>query len=204
MLRSFTILFGWLLIIEGQAMAKTEEAIFAMGCFWCGESEFRDHKTNQTFPGIENIRVGYACGTLPNPTYENHPGYIEAVKVTYNPDVITYAQLLDIFWRNVDPFDEEGQFCDKGDPYKAVIFTKDETQSKLAEASKLDAQKKLGKNVVTEIKPYTTFYDAEEYHQNYKAKNPLRYKYYRWNCGRDARLKEVWGQVSSSHEKNAG
>lgn len=174
---------------------KQAQAVFAMGCFWCAESEFRDHQTNNFIPGVLDLTVGYAGGTTPNPTYENHKGYKEAVKITYDPSVITYAKLLDIFWRNIDPFDAKGQFCDKGDPYTAVVFFNDEAQKREAENSKASVETQLKKAIVTEITPQTTFFAAEAYHQNYKAKNPARYQYYRWRCGRDARLKEIWGEI---------
>ena len=171
---------------------KTEEAIFAMGCFWCGESEFRGHENNQMLPGILSLRVGYAGGTKPNPTYHDHEGYKEAVKIVYDPAIISYDQLMDIFWHNVDVFDEKGQFCDKGFPYTSVIFFKTDEQKRIAHEKKDSVQKILTGEIATEIIPYTSFYDAEEYHQNYKSKNPIRYKYYRWNCGRDQRLKKIW------------
>lgn len=174
------------------SILASEEAIFAMGCFWCAESEFRDHESNKLLPGITALRVGYAGGTNPNPTYESHEGYKEAVKITYDPDVISYDKLLTIFWHNVDPFDAKGQFCDKGFPYTAAIFYKNNAQKVQALASKSQIEKQLNKAVVTEIIPYTTFYDAEEYHQEYKTKNPTRYTYYRWRCGRDARLKAIY------------
>jgi len=171
---------------------QTQEAIFAMGCFWCGESEFRNPQTNEPLPGILSIRVGYAGGTMANPTYENHQGYKEAVKIVFSPTIISYEQLLDIFWHNVDPFDGIGQFCDRGYAYTSVIYGENDAQMNTAEASKEQIEMKLEKLVATEIKPKTTFVDAEEYHQNYKHKNPLRYKYYRWSCGRDQRLEEIW------------
>jgi len=179
---------------------KKEIAIFAMGCFWCGESEFRDHTTGAPLPGIISLRVGYAGGTHPHPTYESHQGYKEAVKIEFDPTIISYEKLLDIFWHNVDPFDAKGQFCDKGFPYTSVIYYHGDTQKKAALSSQKNTQKVLGKETVTELIPATTFYDAEEYHQNYKEKNPVRYKFYRWNCGRDQRLKEVWGGAKSSNE----
>lgn len=179
---------------------KKEVAIFAMGCFWCGESEFRDHASGKLLPGIISLRVGYAGGTRPNPTYENHEGYKEAVKVEFDPTVISYEKLLDIFWHNVDPFDLKGQFCDKGFPYTSVIYAHNDAQKSAALSSLKNTQKLLGKEIATEILPATTFYDAEEYHQNYKEKNPVRYKFYRWNCGRDQRLKEIWGGSKSSDE----
>ncbi len=178
--------------------ALTEEAIFAMGCFWCGESEFRDHESNEPLPGIISLRVGYAGGTTPNPTYQNHKGYKEAVKVIFDPKIISYDKLLDIFWNNVDPLDEKGQFCDKGFAYTSVIFYNGDDQKAIAEASKIKATEHLKQEIKTELTLKTTFYDAEEYHQNYKIKNPLRYKYYRWNCGRDQRLREVWGNLDKN------
>jgi peptide-methionine (S)-S-oxide reductase len=174
-------------------------AIFAMGCFWCGESEFRDHTTGNPLPGILSLRVGYAGGTQPNPTYESHTGYKEAVKIEFDPSTISYEKLLDIFWHNVDPVDAKGQFCDKGFPYTSVIYYQD-SQKEAALASLKNTQKILGQEIATELIPATTFYDAEEYHQDYKKKNPIRYRYYRWNCGRDQRLKDVWGGSKSSDE----
>jgi peptide-methionine (S)-S-oxide reductase len=177
------------------------EAIFAMGCFWCGESEFRDHETNKPLKGIISIRVGYAGGTKPNPTYHSHEGYKEALKITYDPSVISYDQLLDIFWHNIDPFDADGQFCDKGFPYTAVIFFKDSEQKAKAEVTRDKIQAELKQEISTALIPYTTFYDAEEYHQDYKDKNPIRYKFYRWNCGRDQRLEEIWGAIARHDSK---
>lgn len=177
------------------------DAIFAMGCFWCGETEFRDHQTHALLPGITDIKVGYAGGTKPNPTYENHEGYKEAVKVTYDPTVISYEKLLDIFWHNVDLFDADGQFCDRGYPYTAVIYTMNAKQALLAEQSKKDMEKRFDKPVAVPIVAYTTFFDAEEYHQNYQSKNPVRYKYYRWNCGRDQRLKQIWDKEKTDDEQ---
>lgn len=185
---------------EGEAMKptmKTQEAIFGMGCFWCGAAAFADHDTNVKLPGIMAIRSGYTGGTSTNPTYPAHEGHVEAVKVVFNPDIISYNEVLDIFWHNIDPFDGKGQFCDKGDPYKAVIFYKDDDQKKQASDSKKAVTKQLGKQVVTEIKEATPFYDAEDYHQDYKSKNPLRYKVYRWNCGRDQRLGEIWNKTKN-------
>lgn len=172
---------------------ETQEAIFAMGCFWCGESEYRDPKTHEPIPGVIDVKVGYAGGTVPNPTYENHPGYKEALKITFNPEVISYEKLLDIFWHNVDFTDADGQFCDRGFPYTSAIYYMNESQKEAAERSKDALKVQFDKPIVTEIFPYTTFYTAEDYHQNYKSKNPVRYKYYRWNCGRDKKLKEIWG-----------
>jgi peptide-methionine (S)-S-oxide reductase len=172
---------------------NADEAIFAMGCFWCGESEFRDHETNEPLPGIKSIRVGFAGGTIKNPTYKHHPEYKEAVKIDFDPSVISYSKLLDIFWHNVDLFDAQGQFCDKGFPYTSVIFFENSQQQTESQESKANIEKQMHKKAVTEIISATTFYDAEEYHQNYSNKNPVKYSYYRWNCGRDQRLKEIWG-----------
>lgn len=182
--------------MSAHSNTKTEEAVFAMGCFWCGESEFRDHKTGEPYPGILSLRVGYVGGTLLNPTYHNHEGYKEGVKIVYDPSIISFDKLSDIFWHNIDPFDAKGQFCDKGFPYTSAIFYTTESQQESSKKKKAEFQNALKKEIVTEIIPFTTFHDAEEYHQNYKAKNPIRYKYYRWNCGRDARLTEVWGKTS--------
>lgn len=190
-LASMAIFIG-LLFTPPLYAEETMDAIFAMGCFWCGETEFRDHLSHAFLPGITNIRVGYAGGTKPNPTYESHEGYKEALKVTYDPSIISYEKLLDIFWHNVDLFDADGQFCDKGYPYTAVIYTQNAQQQSEAAQSKKEIEKLFDKPVDVPIVTYTTFYDAEEYHQNYQAKNPARYKYYRWSCGRDQRLKQIW------------
>lgn len=179
---------------ESQGKAG-QEAVFAGGCFWCMQPPF------EKLPGVVSVTAGYAGGTKPNPTYEEvsagGTGYLESVKVVYDPSKISYSQLLDVFWHNIDPLDPSGQFCDKGNQYLSVIFYADDAQKKLAEASeqKISAQFQ-GQTVYTQIRPLTTFYPAEEYHQDYYRKNPLRYKFYRANCGRDRRLKEVWGASS--------
>jgi peptide-methionine (S)-S-oxide reductase len=167
---------------------KQEIAIFAMGCFWCGESEFRDH-----VKGIISISVGYAGGTKPNPTYESHEGYKEAVKIVFDPSVTSYSELLEIFWHHIDPEDTEGQFCDRGFAYAATIFVNGSKQKSGAQRTKKEIECKLGMRIETDIIAATTFYEAEEYHQNYKSKNPIRYKYYRWGSGRDQRLEDLWG-----------
>lgn len=192
-----TLLMGFF-IMPGNGLAQVDTkatlatAVFAGGCFWCMEVPF------DTLPGVLKTISGYTGGHLDNPTYEavsnGDTGHYETIEVTYDPRVINYEKLLDVFWRNIDPFDNEGQFCDKGDQYKSVIFYQDETQKNLAEASKLGISKKLGgKKIVTEIKPAGKFYPAEDYHQDYYLKNPYRYKFYRYTCGRDRRLKQVWG-----------
>lgn len=171
---------------------NTDTAIFAMGCFWCAESEFEE------LDGVLEVVSGYAGGTVANPTYENHPGYKEAIKITYDANKISYKELLDVFWRNVDPFDANGQFCDKGFAYTSAIFYQTDSeleqaqQSKQETTEKLRAKNKLTSDIATEIIKATTFYNAEDYHQDYKKKNPVRYNFYRWNCGRDKRLREIW------------
>jgi peptide-methionine (S)-S-oxide reductase len=132
---------------------------------------------------------------LPNPTYSgNHQGHFEAVEVTYDPAIVDYAELLDVFWKNVDPFDNQGQFCDKGPSYRSAIFPGSESEKVLAEQSKAKVAARFsGQTVYTEIRDRGQFWPVEEYHQDYYLKNPVRYKYYRWNCGRDQRLEQLWG-----------
>ncbi len=167
--------------------AETKTAIFAGGCFWCVEDAF------DKVDGVTGTVSGYAGGTTPNPTYGSHEGYVEALRVTYDPSKVTYAKLLDHYWHNVDPFDPAGQFCDKGPAYRTVVFVSDDAEKTLAEASKQQIAKRFNETVATEIKPVTTFYDAEDYHQNYHTVNPVSYKYYKWRCGRAERLAEIWG-----------
>jgi len=171
--------------------AETETATFASGCFWCSQSDFDKVK------GIIKTTVGYTGGPLLNPTYEQvsngGTGHYESIQVVFDPKQISYEKLLDVFWHNVDPTNANGQFCDVGDQYRAVIFYHNEAQKKLA----LESKEKLlqsgrFKNIVTQILPATTFYPAEEYHQKYYQKNPIRYKFYRYRCGRDKRLKKLW------------
>lgn len=169
-----------------------EIAIFSGGCFWCTEETFED------LPGVISVVSGYTGGHTKNPTYEQvsgeKTGHKEAVQITFDPSKITYEQLLDKYWHNVDPFNASGQFCDIGDSYKAVIFYTTDEQKKQAEASKRAVEERLKKPIVTEIQPASTFYPAEEYHQKFAKKNPLRYSFYRYSCGRDDRLKDVWGE----------
>jgi peptide-methionine (S)-S-oxide reductase len=166
-----------------------EEAIFAGGCFWCMEEAFAN------VPGVLERSSGFCGGEIPNPTYEHHPGYVESVKITYDPRKVTYDQLLSIYWRNIDPFDDRGQFCDKGEAYKAVIFYLNDNQKNKAEESLKKVTELLKRPVATKILPATQYYPAEEYHQHYAMKNPIRYHFYRTTCGRDHRLKEVWQDV---------
>ena len=171
---------------------QTKSAIFAGGCFWCMEKPF--DKTE----GVISTTSGYSGGEQTNPTYEQVSSgttdHLEAIKIEYDPSKISYQQLLEIFWKNVDPFDANGQFCDKGPQYRTAIFYGDEKEKSLADVSKKTVAEKLGKQVETMVLPAKTFYPAEDYHQDYYKKNPLRYKFYRYNCGRDARLKAVWGK----------
>ena len=173
-------------------VAIAAKATFAGGCFWCIESDF------EKLAGVTNVVSGFTGGTLKNPTYNgNHDGHYEAVEVTYDPEKVSYQQLLDHFWVNIDPFDPRGQFCDKGFSYLSAIFVANETVRRLAENSR---QKVIAqfpdKKVVTPILDAKTFYPIqgkESYHQDYYKNNPLKYKFYRYRCGRDERLKEIWG-----------
>lgn len=173
------------------ADTATATAIFAGGCFWCVESDF------DRIPGVLKTVSGYTGGTLKDPTYHQvsagGTGHREAVQITYDPAKVTYSQLLTAFWHSVDPTDGGGQFCDRGESYRSAVFVTDETQRRLAEASKRTAAQELGKDVATTIEGAQTFYPAEDYHQDYYRKNPIRYKFYRWNCGRDQEVEEVWG-----------
>jgi peptide-methionine (S)-S-oxide reductase len=169
-----------------------ETAIFAGGCFWCVEQAF------DAVDGVVETTSGYIGGTVDDPTYEQvsagGTGHAEAVRVRYDPAKVTYAALLDTFWHNVDPLDAGGQFCDRGDSYRSAIFVADAAQKKAAEASKTAVEKRLGKTVATEIVPATEFYPAEGYHQDYYRKNPARYKFYKWSCGRAQRLEALRGE----------
>ncbi|WOD41878.1 peptide-methionine (S)-S-oxide reductase MsrA [Nodosilinea sp. E11] len=174
--------------------ANLATATFAGGCFWCMEGPF-DH-----LDGVVSTTSGYTGGTKVNPTYNEvssgGTGHVEAVEVVYDPNQVSYETLLEVFWQNVDPVDSRGQFCDKGSQYQAKIFAHDDQQQTLAEQSKaaLSRQAQFQKTpIVTAIEPAQTFYPAEDYHQDYYLKHPLRYKYYRTACGRDRRLAEVWG-----------
>jgi peptide-methionine (S)-S-oxide reductase len=177
---------------KGEAPLAT--AIFAGGCFWCMEPPF------DALPGVVSTTSGYIGGTKWEPTYEQvsagGTGHVEAVRVVYDPKQVSYARLLEVFWRNVDPLDGTGQFCDKGEQYLSAIFFLDEEQRRLAEESKLALQNsgRFKQPLATLVVPASDFYPAEEYHQDYYRKNPLRYRFYRSSCGRDSRLKAVWGE----------
>lgn len=166
-------------------------ATFAGGCFWCMEPPF------DKMEGVVSTTSGYTGGRTNNPTYPQvktgRTGHIESLQVKYDPKRVTYDQLISLYWHNVDPTQANGQFCDNGNQYRTVIFYHDEEQQRIAEESKEAVAQELGKRIATEIVKASTFYPAEDYHQDYYKKNPTKYKFYRWKCGRDARLAAVWG-----------
>jgi peptide-methionine (S)-S-oxide reductase len=184
---------------DADTMPKNGQAVatFAGGCFWCMEPPY------DKLDGVLATTSGYTGGATIDPTYQDvsagGTGHAEVVQITYDPSRVSYAQLLEVFWRNVDPLDAGGQFCDRGDQYRTGIFVHDEEQRQLAEASKqaLVDSGRFEQPIVTEIVTAGPFYPAEDYHQDYYEKNPLRYKFYRWNCGRDQRLAEVWGEQAT-------
>ena len=176
-----------------KSTVKTEKAIFAGGCFWCMESPF------DKLPGIISVTVGYTGGTTKNPTYQQVSsgvtGHAESIEVVYDPAKISYQKILEVYWHNIDPTTKNRQFCDVGTQYRTAIFYSDEEQRKTAEESlrELGKSKPFDGTIVTEIVPAGKFYPAEDFHQHYYKKNPIRYKFYRLNCGRDGRLEELWG-----------
>jgi peptide-methionine (S)-S-oxide reductase len=173
---------------------ETAYATFAGGCFWCIEADF------EKVEGVHSVTSGYTGGHLPNPSYKQvsagGTGHTEAIRVVYDPGVVSYEQLLEVFWRNIDPTVADRQFCDVGSQYRAGIFYHDEGQLEAAERSRaaLERSKSFADPIVTEITAATAFYPAEAYHQDYAKKNPIRYAYYRKSCGRDRRLAELWGE----------
>jgi peptide-methionine (S)-S-oxide reductase len=180
------------MVEDGQAVAT-----FAGGCFWCMEPPY------DKLDGVVATTSGYTGGSKVDPTYREvsagGTGHAEAVQVTYDPAKVSYEQLLDVYWHNVDPLDPGGQFCDRGSQYRTGIFVHDAEQRRLAEASKqmLKDSRRFEQPIVTEIAEAGPFYPAEDYHQDYYEKNPIRYKFYRWNCGRDARLAQLWGEQAT-------
>lgn len=168
-----------------------ELATFAGGCFWCMEAPF------DALDGVVSTTSGYIGGRVANPTYEQvsagTTGHAEAVQVRYDPQRVSYEELLHVFWRNVDPTDAGGQFCDRGDPYRTGVFFHSQEQRRLAEASKGEVEARIARRVVTAVAAAGPFYEAEEYHQDFYEKNPIRYRVYRTGCGRDRRLRELWG-----------
>ena len=180
---------------QDTAPPKTATATFAGGCFWCVEADF------DKVPGVISATSGYTGGTTVNPTYpevgSGRTGHAESVEIVFDPAKVSYAQLLDTFWHGIDPLVKDRQFCDVGDEYRTAIFVHDAEQRRLAEESKRRVEAQLKATVYTQIVDAGPFYRAEEYHQGYHLKNPLRYNYYRWNCGRDQRLEQIWGKKSS-------
>jgi peptide methionine sulfoxide reductase msrA/msrB len=180
------------------------QATFAGGCFWCTEADF------EKVPGVLKVVSGYTGGSKKNPTYEEvsagTTAHVEAIQVYYDPSRVSYKTLLDYFWRHIDPTDPGGQFVDRGQQYRGIIFYHDEEQRQIAEKSKeeLGHSGKFSKPIVTEIKPFTVFYPAEEYHQDYFKKNPIRYKFYRYNSGRDQFLKKTWGESKNDPHPETG
>ena len=188
------ILLACLLIYIPNASA--DKAVFAGGCFWCMESDFEKLK------GVSEVISGFTGGKVKNPTYRgNHQGHYEAVEVTYDPAIVSYKDLLDYYWVNIDPFDARGQFCDKGFAYLSAIFVANDKEKKLAEKSRKEVVKQFpNQKVVTPILNSSTFYPIkgnESYHQDYYKNNSVRYKYYRWSCGRDQRLRDIWGDKAT-------
>lgn len=172
---------------ESDAHHYTETAVFAGGCFWCVEADL------EKLDGVGDVVSGYAGGHLQNPTYRNHEGHIEVVRAPYDPSVISYRELTDYFLRHIDVLDDGGQFCDRGHSYTTAIFYNSAQQQQDAQAAIAEAEAALGQKVVTPIRELDRFWIAEDYHQDYYKKNPLRYRYYRTTCGRDRRVKKVWG-----------
>jgi len=179
------------LAAEGSQNAK---ATFAGGCFWCMEEVY------EKVEGVVSVISGYTGGHLANPTYEQvsagGTGHAESVEVIYDPHKVTYQHLLEVFWRNIDPTTPNAQFCDQGSQYRSAIFYHDETQKRFIDESKqaVESSKTFPQPIVTEIIPASIFYVAEDYHQDFYQKNPVRYKFYKWNCGRSQRLEQLWGK----------
>jgi len=203
---------GWTLMHSGGTAAADEptmpqkdlsqyaKAYFAGGCFWCTESDF------ESVPGVVEVVSGYAGGHVDNPSYEEvsggTTGHAESIEVYYDPDKVTYKDLLDVFWHSVDPTDAGGQFCDRGTQYRSEIFYASDEQKKEAEASKAEIEKTkpFKAPIVTQIEPLKHFWPAEDYHQNFYKTHTIRYKTYRAGCGRDARVRELWGDKAYHHE----
>ena len=184
----------WLLLAAAAAGQGAEQktATFAGGCFWCVEADF------DKVEGVVGTTSGYTGGGKPNPSYEEvsrgGTGHAEAVEIVYDPSKVSYQKLLDVFWHNIDPLVKDRQFCDRGNQYRTAIFYHGDEQRKLAEASKAALQGRFKEPIATEIVAAGPFYRAEDYHQDFYVKNPIRYKFYRYNCGRDTRLEELWGR----------
>ena len=198
----FSLVLGALLLISPtSALAAEQSAVLAGGCFWCMESDL------EKLPGVISVESGYSGGSVSQPTYNQvsseTTGHQEVVEVLFDPEKISYSRLLQSYWRNVDPLDGDGQFCDRGDSYRPVIFTSGEQQNSEALASQSAAARELGVSasaLKVEIKPLEKFWPAEDYHQNFAQLNSVKYKYYRWACGRDKRLDDVWGDKARTGE----
>ncbi|SFT54013.1 peptide-methionine (S)-S-oxide reductase MsrA [Halomonas saccharevitans] len=179
-----------------QASAESDSAVFAGGCFWCMEEAY------DKVDGVTATTSGYTGGNTKDPTYQQvvagGTGHAEAVKVDYDPDRVDYETLLHVFWRNIDPFAVDRQFCDKGASYRSAIFPMDDEQHALAEASREEVAERFDQEIATEISDFDAFYPAEDYHQNYYAENRVRYNFYKSACGRVDRLEEVWGEEASA------
>lgn len=200
--RLFLFIIGLLICLPFALTSPTDasgtgtkaKAYFAGGCFWCMEEAF------EQVDGVLWVFSGYMGGDVANPTYEQvsggHTGHAETVEVTYDPEKVSYQQLLDAFWRNVDPLTPNAQFCDYGSQYRSAVFYSTNEEKRLSEASKATIEKtnNFAGPIVTELVPASTFYQAEDYHQDYYKKNPFRYKYYKYNCGRAKRLEALWGK----------
>ena len=184
------------LALAAPLAAAEAVATFAGGCFWCMEPPYDE------LDGVKSTVSGFIGGHVENPSYEQvvrgGTGHTEAVQVTYDPEVVSYETLLAVYWRNVDPFDGGGQFCDRGLSYRPEIFWHSEAQREAALASRAALDERFEQEIAVDVTQAGEFYAAEEYHQNYYEKNPVRYKFYRWNCGRDARLEEVWGEEAGA------
>lgn len=210
MIRGTVLMIAWLALVlttmggvrtargeAGGVGQGLEKATFAGGCFWCMQPPF------DALPGVVSTTVGYTGGSKKNPTYEEvsagGTGHAESIEVLFDPRRVSYRQLLAVFWHNIDPLTADGQFCDYGHQYRTAIFYHNESQRREAEAAKRALEKARGWKIVTAIEPAGPFYPAEEYHQKYYQKNPFRYRFYRFNCGRDRRLKELWGAEAPAH-----
>jgi peptide-methionine (S)-S-oxide reductase len=200
--RSLSIVAMLVAVASGVALAQSSQprqatATFAGGCFWCVEADF------DKVAGVISTTSGYIGGKVENPTYNQvvsgTTGHTEAVEIVFDPSKVSYQKLLDVFWRNHDPLAKNRQFCDSGEQYRAGVFYHDDEQKRLAEETKKAVQTKFAPRAVhTEVTRASTFYKAEDYHQDYYEKNPVRYKFYRFNCGRDQRLEELWGKIDKS------
>lgn len=191
--RLAVIAIGTLLTLAVPVVAQDSvaRATFAGGCFWCMEKPFDE------LDGVLSTTSGFSGGHVVNPSYDQvshgNTGHIEVVQVEYDPRRVSYEELLYVYWRNVDPFDAGGQFCDRGHTYTTAIFVRNREERRVAEASRREVARRFGRSIATDIREFEAFYPAEAYHQDYYLRNPVRYRFYRGSCGRDARLDEIWG-----------